>query len=165
MRIRPEVPGDYDAVDQVVEQAFGRADEARLVRSLRDSDGYVPALSLVADVDGEVLGHVMLSYVDLGGSRVLCLAPLAVRPDAQRDGIGIALTEAALEAAEAMGSPLVIVTGHPTYYPRFGFVPARPLGIEPPDPVPDEAFMVKRLASYDPALRGRVAYPAAWDVL
>lgn len=165
MRIRPESPSDHEAVDQIVEEAFGRPDEAKLVRAIRNSDGYVPALTLVAEQDGEVVGHVMLSYVGLGTAQALCLAPLAVKRNHQRRGVGIALTDAALAAAEDMGEPLVIVTGHTTYYPRFGFVPARSLGIEPPGPIPDEAFMVKLLTSYDPSIRGRVVYPPAFDVV
>jgi putative acetyltransferase len=162
--IRPERPEDFEAIDDVVAQAFGRDDEARLVRDIRASDNYVPELALVAE-DQEIVGHIMLSYVELSGKSVLSLAPLAVRPGRQRDGIGAALTEAALELADKNQEPLVVVLGHPSYYPRFGFEPARALGIEPHmDDVPDDAWMVKRLRAYDPAIRGRVVYPPAFDV-
>lgn len=167
MRVRAEEPTDFDAIDDIVEAAFGQPDEARLVRRLRDSDAYVPDLTLVADDDGEVVGHIMLSYAELKGettTRVLSLAPLAVWPGRQRDGVGIALTKEALRLADARGEPLVVVLGHPDYYPRFGFEPARAHGIEPHDAaVPDEAFMVVRLRSYDPALRGAIVYPPAFD--
>ena len=164
MLIRPERPEDFDAIHAIVEAAFGQPDEAHLVRRLRASDVYVPELALVAEADGEVVGHIMLTYADLDGRRVLSLAPLAVQPGRQRDGIGIALTHEALAKADARDEPLVIVLGHPTYYPRFGFEPARRHGIEPPDPqIPDDVFMVARLRAYDPALRGRITYPPAFE--
>ncbi len=165
MHIRPECPKDFDAIHYVVAAAFGQPDEADLVRRLRESDCYVPELALVAEEGDEIVGHVMLTYAELGGSkRVLSLAPLAVTPDRQRDGIGIALTKAALQRADERNEPLVVVLGHPEYYPRFGFEPARAHGIEPPDDaIPDDVFMVVRLKAYDPSLRGRITYPAAFD--
>ena len=164
MLIRPEQPEDFDSIDKIVAAAFGQSDEAELVRRLRASDCYVPELTLVAEDEGEIVGHIMLSYVGLDGDRVLSLAPLAVKPGRQRTGAGIELTRAALEAADERGAPLVIVLGHAEYYPRFGFEPARQHGIEPPDPqIPDEVFMVVRLRAYDPRFRGRVTYPPAFD--
>lgn len=163
MRIRREQSDDFDAIHEIVEAAFGQPDEAELVRRLRASDVYVPELALVAEIDGQILGHIMLTYADLDGRRVLSLAPLAVKPGRQRDGIGISLTKEALARADERGEPLVIVLGHAEYYPRFGFEPARRHGIEPPDPqIPDEVFMVVRLRSYDPTLRGRITYPPAF---
>ncbi len=167
MLIRQEQPPDFQAIDDVVTAAFGQDNEARLVRLLRESDYYVPELTLVAEENGEVVGHIMLSYAELAGigpSRVLSLAPLAVKPGRQRDGLGIALTKEALALADERDEPLVIVLGHPTYYPRFGFESARKHGIEPPDPAfSDEAFMVARLRSYDPQIRGTITYPSAFD--
>lgn len=166
MRIRPETPADHDAVDAVVAAAFANDGdpEVRLVHRIRAGDGYVPELSLVAEDAGEVVGHIMLSYVRLGPHRVLQLSPLAVAPSHQRTGVGIALTEAALELAEAGGEPLVLVLGHPEYYPRFGFEPARPLGIDPPDDaIPDEPWMVRRLSAYDVRYTGRANFGPAFD--
>jgi putative acetyltransferase len=143
--------------------AFGREQEATLVDAIRASDRYVGELSLVAVDGGEVVGHVMLSYVDLDGRDVLQLSPLSVAPDRQGEGIGSALSREALRLADERGEPLVVVLGHPTYYPRFGFRPAASLGIEPPDPsMPAEAFMVAPLGAYDPALRGKVTFPPAF---
>jgi putative acetyltransferase len=165
--IRPERDSDFDAIHDVVTQAFGRSDEAELVTKLRASDAYVPELALVYEDAGTVVGHIMLSYAELIGAlvpRILSLAPLSVRPNRQRSGIGIALTEAALARAEERGEPAVIVLGHAAYYPRFGFEPARPLGIESPiDELPDNVWMVKRLGAYDPTVRGRVVYPAPFE--
>jgi putative acetyltransferase len=105
-----------------------------MIEAIRRSDGFVPKLSLVAEVDGRIDGHVMLSYVQLEGAsrRVLELGPMSVEPERQRTGIGSALVREALRRAEPRDEPLVLVLGHPSYYPRFGFRPAAELGIHPP---------------------------------
>ena len=163
MLIRAEKPADFEEIDAVVEAAFGQPDEVDIVHRIRSLDGYVPELSLVAvDEAGEIVGHVMLSYADLDGRRVLQLAPLAVRPDRQRVGIGDALTRAALELADERGEPLVLVLGHADYYPRFGFESARARGIVSDiEGLPDEPWMVKVLTAYDPSLTGTATFPAA----
>lgn len=163
MLIRAEKPADFDEIDDVVRGAFGQSDEVDLVHRVRSLDGYVPELALVAVEDsGEIVGHVMLSYADLSGHPVLQLAPLAVRPDRQRAGIGDALTRAALELADERGEPLVLVLGHSDYYPRFGFESARARGIESDiDGLPDEPWMVKILTNYDPSITGTASFPAA----
>lgn len=168
--IRPEKAGDRAAIHAVTEMAFGRAEEADLIDCLRSSDVWIPDLSLVAEAqDGRVIGSVVLSYVTLatvdGLQRVLSLAPIAVDPPHQRQGVGSALIRAAIDAAEAREEPLVVVLGHPWYYPRFGFEPAIRSGIEAPRPVPDHVFMVRRLARWTPALRGRIEYPGCFDGL
>jgi putative acetyltransferase len=165
VRIRAETPRDRDAIAAVTEAAFGKPREARMIEAIRASDGFVPALSLVAEEEGRIVGHVLLSYVEVEGGerRLLELGPMSVLPERQRRGIGAELVRAALRGAEARGEPLVLVLGHPSYYPRFGFRPASELGIAPPDPrIPDAAFMAVPLAAYDPALRGRVVFPPAY---
>lgn len=170
MRIRPERKDDAEAVRAVVAAAFGRQEEADLVEAIRDGDGYVAELSLVAEEDGEIVGHIMLSRVHLDRpdgttTPVLCLAPLAVRPDRQRQDIGGELTREALDRAEADAGGLVVVTGHPDYYPRFGFEGARSMGLEPPDPaLPDEVWMARRLRSAGATSGGRIRYPAAFGI-
>ncbi|MHC5034772.1 MAG: GNAT family N-acetyltransferase [Planctomycetota bacterium] len=168
MIVRPETPADYEAIGELLTSAFGGADESQLVRSLRASDNYVPDLALVAEENGEVVGHIVFSYITLRDDeefRVLALAPMAVTPALQRRGIGAALVEAGLERADGRGDSLVIVVGHPTYYPRFGFESARRCGIEPPsDDFPDDAFMIRRLSRYNERHRGRVVYPPAFAV-
>jgi putative acetyltransferase len=164
--VRPEADADRDAIAAVNTAAFGQPDEARLVEAIRTSDRFVPELSLVAVADGRVVGHILVSYVDLIGDDVrgvLQLAPMAVAPERQSQGIGGALVRAALAAADRLGELLVVVVGHPMYYPRFGFEPAERFGIEPPEPLPAGVFMVAPLAAYDPAVRGRVRYPPAFD--
>jgi putative acetyltransferase len=169
--IRPELPGDHDAVDGVVRAAFSHhPDEvALLVERIRASPHYVPAFALLAEDDSGVVGHVLLSFVQVdGGSRpeLLNLSPMSVRPDRQRVGVGSRLIRDVLGRAEAAGEPAVLVEGIPAYYPRFGFERASPLGFVPPHAsIPDDAFMVKRLPRYEPSLAGRVVYPPAFDHL
>jgi putative acetyltransferase len=165
VRIRPETDADHTAVREVTAAAFGREDEARLVDTIRASAEYVPALTLVAEDDGRIVGHVMYSYSALEGSetRLLQLSPLSVAPDRQGGGIGAALTRESLRLADERGEPLVLVLGHPTYYPRFGFRQASTLGLQAPNPEwPDEAFMAVPLTGYNASLRGRVAFAPAF---
>jgi putative acetyltransferase len=122
MDIRQETRADFDAIDEVIRLAFGRMDEAGLVRNLR-SDGDL-LLSLVADSSSAIVGHVAFSrmFVDTGARQIaaVSLAPVAVRPDCQRMGIGAALIREGLSRLRQDES-IVIVLGHPQYYRRFGF--------------------------------------------
>jgi putative acetyltransferase len=170
-RIRAEQPADHAAVDEVVRAAFARhPDEvALLVERIRASENFVPDLALVAEDASGVTGHVLLSWVGVENAardRILNLGPVSVRPDRQRRGIGSALVLDGLGRAEAAGEPAVMVEGIPAYYPRFGFERASQLGfVAPFASIPDDAFMVKRLAGYVPELAGRIVYPAAFDHL
>lgn len=137
--MRPEVAADRAAVGDVVAAAFGRADEAELVERLRDA--CPDAVSLVAVVEDEIVGHVMMTPVHVGTVAGAALAPLAVRPSRQRCGIGAALVRAGLAAAGSGGAAFVVVLGDPAYYGRFGFAPAAPAGLLCPFPgVPDAAW-------------------------
>jgi putative acetyltransferase len=121
--IRPETPTDCDAIREVNRLAFGGEDEARLVDALR-AGGYV-RLSMVAEVDGRVVGHILFSDLSIitpsGEVEALALAPLAVVPDHQRRGVGSMLVGTGLRACQEAGHRVVIVVGHPEFYPRFGF--------------------------------------------
>ena len=172
--IRPESPDDGDAIRHLVAAAFGRDGEAELVERIRASPEYVPEMALVAEVGGEVVGHVMVSHAvirnDGGDRRISMLSPVAVHPEHQRSGIGSALVRASLSVADSLGEPLVVLEGDPAYYGRLGFEHATGYGIEIrlPDWAPPEAAQVVRLSSFDPddpALRGTVVYPAAFDGL
>jgi putative acetyltransferase len=130
MTIRPEQEGDAPAIRRVVTAAFGGSGEADLIESLRTSPAWIPGLSLVAVEAEDVVGHVLLTRARIAGSiDALGLAPVAVEPPRQRRGIGDALVRAGLEAARARGERAVVVIGHPSYYPRFGFRPAVPRGL------------------------------------
>ncbi|MCP2731998.1 GNAT family N-acetyltransferase [Limnofasciculus baicalensis] len=153
IKIRRETPLDYAIVAEIYQLAFGQDNEGNLVDSIRQSDRYIPELSLVAELDGTVVGHILFSYIDLVGAenwQVLGLAPIAVTPQFQNQGIGSALVQAGLAAAETMGESLVIVLGHTRFYSRFGFEPSVRYGIESPWAVPEEVFMVK-LVNYPPS--------------
>jgi putative acetyltransferase len=171
IQVRPERADEAPAVAAVVRDAFGAQGPqvVEFVAALRASAGYVPELALVAADDSGVVGFVMLSWIpleDAARDRILNLTPLAVRPDRQREGVGALLVSSALAIAEEAGAPAVLVEGVPGYYPRFGFERAISLGVRPPhDRIPDAAFMVKRLAAWDPGVAGRVVYPSAFDVL
>jgi putative acetyltransferase len=169
--VRPERPDDFDAIRRVVAAAFGSDVEAKLVDDIRADDCYRPELALVAERDGDVVGHVMISWCALHDGdvvhRIAMLSPLAVDPSVQRDGIGSALVREVCALADAAGDAMVILEGSPAYYSRFGFVDARTHGIEIhlPDWAPPEAGQVLPLTAHDPALRGRVVYPPPFDGL
>jgi putative acetyltransferase len=168
--IRPERPDDHPAIAQVVADAFGSEAEARLVDAIRASDAYLPELALVAELEGAVVGHVMISYVgleDASGTRhrIASLSPLAVAPAVHRQGIGSTLVRAVTAAADERGEPLVVLEGDPAYYGRFGFEPSVPQGvaITLPSWASPAAAQLLRLREYDAALVGRVVYPPAFD--
>jgi putative acetyltransferase len=142
--IRREQPQDVAEIREVNRQAFGREQEAAVVDKLRENCNDI--ISLVALARDKVVGHILFSPAviesangSLAGSG---LAPLAVLPDYQRQGIGSALARAGIAEVRQAGCPFVIVIGHPEYYPRFGFEPARKFGIRSEWEVPDEPFMI-----------------------
>ncbi len=162
MQIRSEQPADYQGISETILQAFEQDNEVRLVQEIRKSDRYIPNLSLVAEVDGVIVAHILFSYIDLVNDvtyKVLGLAPLAVRSQFQNQGIGSALVREGLTRANAMGESMAIVLGHRQFYPRFGFKPSVGYGIESPFPVPEDYFMVKPFNSYQNTQRGKVVYP------
>jgi putative acetyltransferase len=166
--IRPEGKEDFEAIHEVNRIAFGQEDEALLVRRIRDSSHFIPELSLVASKEGQVVGHILFSTIDIEGQHgnkpVMSLAPMAVHPDFQNQGIGSKLVREGLKKCRQLGYTIVIVIGHPNYYPRFGFVPARQKGLKIPFPVPNEAFMVLKLVPNALAgLKGTVKYPPEFD--
>jgi putative acetyltransferase len=124
--------------------------EGRLLDELRRCDGWLPHLSLVAEVDGAVAGHAVCTRAFVGDVAALGLGPIAVDPARQRAGIGSALMHAMLGAADATGEPFVALLGSPAYYGRFGFVPSTDVGIDPPDPAWGEHFQVRTLWAFDP---------------
>lgn len=147
--IRTEEKQDFIQVEQLLKDAFKSEAEPRLVERIRTSEEFIPELSIVSESesDGHITGHIMLSLgevVDDDQSyRVACLAPLAVEPALQRKGIGGALIKEALNRCKQFNIPLVFLIGHPSYYPRFGFVKAGHHGFQLKQfEVPEEVFMV-----------------------
>lgn len=146
--VRTAAPEELEAVLAVVREAFGGGDEeAGIVAAIEaDPRARVRELSIVAVEGDRIVGHVLFSRAHVGGVPAVLLAPLAVVPDRQNAGVGSLLVSEGLVRAREMGAALALVLGHPGYYPRFGFVPASPHGIEPPYPVdPAEAWMAAEL--------------------
>jgi putative acetyltransferase len=146
MRIRPEIDADRAAVRAVNEAAFETPAEADLVEALHGKN--VSLVSLVAEVDGKVVGHILLSPVSLtqhAYPNFMGLAPMAVLPDYQRKGIGSALVREGLGRCKDLGCCAVVVVGHAEYYPRFGFVPAGRYALRCEYDVPANVFMVAEL--------------------
>ncbi|MDQ3010587.1 MAG: N-acetyltransferase, partial [Acidobacteriota bacterium] len=147
MVIRYETPEDIAVIHQIIEQAFGRPAEANLVDALRRNGKAI--LSLVAEDNGRVVGHILFSpgVIDAAERPLpgIGLAPLAVLPERQNEGIGSLLVERGLKLCRETRHPFVIVLGHPEYYPRFGFVPASRFGVKSEYDVRDEVFMAMEL--------------------
>jgi len=168
--IRLERPGDADAIFEVNRQAFGQDGEARLVDALRAEGDYTYNLSLVAVSGIRIIGHILFSPVaivsETAETAALALAPLAVHQDFQCLGVGLALVQEGLEECRRLGHRIVIVVGHPAYYPKFGFVAARDFGIRAPFPCPDDVFMALPLCggALD-GISGTVRYPPAFDAV
>lgn len=166
--VRPEGDGDADDIRAVNDAAFGGTVEGRIVDEIRGTDRWIEGGSIVAeDGSGSVVGHVLLSEGDLVGDdgtvrRIWMLGPVAVAPEHQRRGIGTALMEAAIALATERSQPVICLLGHASYYPRFGFEPARSIGIDPPRPWRDANWMALRLADWDSGLRGTAHFPPAF---
>ncbi|RQD77033.1 MAG: N-acetyltransferase [Candidatus Syntrophonatronum acetioxidans] len=152
--LRQETDKDYQTIERVVEESFRGEEysdgtEHLLVDKLRKSNGFVPELSLVAEVEGNIIGHIMLTRLSIKNGEKeyesLSLAPLSVLPSYQNQGVGSKLTRMSLKIAKELGFKSVVVVGHEKYYPRFGFKPARLWGIKAPFDVPKEAFMALEL--------------------
>ncbi|MEU4741788.1 N-acetyltransferase [Actinosynnema sp. NPDC023658] len=167
MLIRRETEADIETIHDVTEAAFAArpGGEARLVGELRADPGWIPALSLVAEVGGAVVGHVVCTRGAVGGGPALGLGPLSVLPSHQRSGVGKALVHTVLGAADALSEPVVVLLGDPGYYSRFGFRLASTYGITPPDDAWAPHFQVRTLSAYTPAVTGPFSYAAPFDNL
>ena len=171
--IRAERPADHPAIREINVLAFdNRPNEAGLVEAIRRDPAFIAALSLVAELTeqpGAVLvGHILFSPIAIetpqGRVPAISLAPMAVRPGYQNQGIGSALVRQGLEACRQHGQRIAIVLGHLGFYPRFGFAPASRWGLTSPWPEAGDAFMAMELApgALD-GVRGKVIYPAYFD--
>jgi putative acetyltransferase len=155
--IREEQPNDTPAIRDVNRRAFGSDHEGKIVDALRTNRAV--SLSLVATLDGAVVGHILYSPAGIGTVEGAALGPMAVLPEHQRQGIGSQLVATGNERLQIAGCPFVIVIGHPGFYPRFGFTPAYRLGITCEWDVPSDAFMVLVLDSQKAgALHGLAEY-------
>jgi len=149
MIIRTENTDDFTSVYALHKRAFGQTEEPDLVDKLRLSDRFIPDLSLVAEIDGKLVGHILFTKIFIQSEGVnkdsLALAPMAVLPKFQKEGIGKQLIKSGIEKAKALGYESIIVLGHAEYYPKFGFMPASKFAITAPWEVPDDVFMALEL--------------------
>lgn len=170
MIIRRELLRDEEQITRVHYDAFAveypdnEPVEPRLVTALRASTAWIPALSLVAVRDEQVVGHVCCTRATVGDdlSPALGLGPLGVVEDHKNSGVGSALMHAMIGAADALHEPLIVLLGHPSYYPRFGFRPAGELDIRPEIAEWAPAFQARTLTAYRSQMTGVFAYPAAF---
>jgi len=156
LKIRRSEESDRTAIGAIHASAFGREqgqEIGELVNALLDDSTAEPLLSLVAETDGRLVGHILFTAAKIQSSREISariLAPLAISDDYQGTGVGSALIREGLKQSAKSGVDLVFVLGHPGYYPRFGFQPAGALGLESPYAIPSEhadAWMVQELVS------------------
>ncbi|MGH7999620.1 MAG: GNAT family N-acetyltransferase [Brasilonema sp.] len=167
LNFAPETDNQKAKIRQVITDAFGQTKEAELVEKIRNSPNFIPELSLVALEDGDVLGHILFSHIFIEAPQqipALALAPLAVTPLHQRQGIGSQLVEVGLSKCHKSDYPIVVVVGNPRYYRRFGFQKASQFRLHSSLPIPDEAFMVLELKSSALInIKGIVCYPAYFN--
>lgn len=169
MKIRQEKTEDYNSIYALVKAAFESAKQADgneqdLVAALRKGKSYIPELSLVAEENGKLIGHIMFTKATVGQTEVLALAPLSVLPEYQRKGIGMALIEEGHKIAKLLGYGYAVVLGSEKYYPRTGYVPADTLGIRPPFEVPRENFMAIKLDENSSEIDGTMIYAKEFGI-
>lgn len=169
--VRQENKNDFKAVFEVNKLAFGQDNEAKLVEFLRESNTFIPELSLVATLDHKIVGHILFTKIKIVGdnnseTESLALAPMAVRPEFQYKIIGKQLIERGIDRARELHYKSVIVLGHEHYYPKFGFVPADKWNIRSLYNVPANAFMALELITDGlKHTSGLVKYPREFETV
>lgn len=168
--LRKETKTDYAGIRRINDLAFGRKAESKLIDLLRKKEDFVPDLSILAEVNKQLVGHILFTPVKIeSGSEsftTLCLAPMSVLPDYQQKSIGKLLVIQGLQTAKDLGYTSVVVLGHPSFYPKFGFQPASKWEINSPFPAPDEAFMAIELVTTSlENVKGKVEFPPEFDDL
>lgn len=162
--IRTEKLEDYASVYEINKLAFNRNEEANMVNELRSCESFIPELSLVAELNGEIVGHILFTKVKISDNtdfhQSLSLAPVCVKPEHQKKHIGARLILSGLDKAKELGFQSVIVLGNDKYYPKFGFEPAKKWNIFPPFEVPSSYFMARELQKNAlKKVKGVVLYP------
>lgn len=163
MIIRQERETDYKEIYELIKEAFASAEHADgneqdLVTALRKGSDFVPKLALVAEIDGKLAGHIMFSKAKIGNDTVLALAPLSVKPEFQRLGVGTALMNKAHKIAKELGYQYSLVLGSEFYYPRVGYLPAEQFGVIVPEGIPSENLMILKLDENAESIGGEVTY-------
>ena len=169
MEIRQECKEEIYSIYMLVKTAFESAEHADgneqdLVNALREGDSYIPELSLIAEIAGKIVGHIMFTKVKIGDQIQLALAPLSVLPEYQKQGIGTALIKEGHARARALGYGYSVVLGSEGYYSRTGYLPAKNYGIFAPFDVPDENFMACKLSENAPVVYGIVQYAKEFGI-
>lgn len=169
LMICQEETKDHEAVYQLIKSAFASAKhtdgrEQELVESLRKSAAFIPQLSLVAKINQQIVGFILLTQIRIGESVELALAPLAVLPAFQGQGIGGRLINAAHLIAKELGFHYSVVLGEPEYYQRFGYLPAKQMNISAPFSVPDEYYMAYALQDKLKMVQGMVQYDKSFGI-
>jgi putative acetyltransferase len=161
--VRPESPEDVRAIDVVHISAFGGEAEAQLISALRASSAYNRELSLVAELNGRIVGHVLLTRVPLRRNgtekNVLALGPMSVVPSQTHRGIGSELINASIGLAREKGYGAIVVVGYPEFYRRFGFRPAKEFKVTCNLPAPEDALTAMEIVNDNLAGGGHVEYP------
>ena len=175
MIVREQHADDYEAIRHVYAEAFRRPRfrqaqspgsvplEVGLFEALWEAGDAIPEHSFTALTDGRVVGHVTASQATVATDPVVAVGPIGVLPDHQGTGIGSALMDALLAAADAGDVPLIVLLGAPQYYSRFGFRPAMELGVIPPEPQWGDAFQARPLTAYTGSVTGRFQYASAFS--
>jgi len=173
--IRAQQAEDYEAIRQVYAEAFRRPrfrppqvassdpPEVALFEALWEMGDIIPEFSFTAVTDGGVIGHVTVSQATVATRPVVAVGPIGVLPDHQGAGIGSAMMTAVLAAADAADVPLIVLLGAPQYYSRFGFLPAKKLGVMPPEPEWGDAFQARPLSAYTEVVAGQFQYASAFS--
>ena len=169
IEIRQESQKDYEEVYMTVKTAFETAEhsdgnEHDLVVALRNSDSFIPELSLVAVKEDKIVGYILFTKIKIGNHEEIGLAPLAVLPEYQKQGIGSMLIEQGHKIAKQLGYHYSIVLGSENYYPKFGYIPAIQYGIQAPFNVADENFMAIKLNATDTEIEGVVQYAKEFGI-
>lgn len=169
LEIRQENKEDYEEIYNLVKIAFETAEhsdgnEQDLVVALRDSNNFIPQLSLVAVQDNKIVGYILFTKIKIGKYEELALAPLAILPEYQRQGIGKQLIKKGHQIAKKLGYHYSVVLGSQTYYPKSGYVPAIEYGIKAPFEVPNENFMAIKLNHTDKEIIGIVEYAKEFGI-
>ena len=169
IEIRQENQKDYEEVYRVIKTAFETAEhsdgnEHDLVVALRNSDSFIPELSLVAVKEDKIVGYILFTKIKIGNHEEIALAPLAVLPEYQKQGIGSMLIEQGHKIAKQLGYHYSIVLGSENYYPKFGYIPAIQYGIQAPFDVANENFMAVKLNDADTGIQGVVQYAKEFGI-
>lgn len=170
MLIRQETSNDHNIVYNLIRDAFDGAEhsdgtEQDLVEALRkNKEAFIPELSLVAEDNGVITGHILFTKMQVGDDTVLALAPLSVKPEYQRQGIGMALIQEGHRIAAALGYGYCVVLGSEIYYPKTGYQPAEDFSIEIPEGIPSQNYMAVQLLPHAKPIHGKVTYAPEFGI-